>query len=436
VRNRFKFFGIIVLTAVIGFSMSACNNPVNVGDDGYHDWAGGGGHQNEGAAITWTVTHSSSPSTGDAVLGHSNMDILNFNFSRDPGHLAATAFTITAGSGSATRGALSGSGTTRRLAISNVREGTVSVSINASNITGGSQNVTIAGAGQITWTVSSLGNPTTTALNFSFSRDPGPLLATAFTITAGSGSATRGALSGRGTTWSLAISNVSEGTVQVAINAPNISGSQTVTLVAPQRTPFQFRFQPPGVYELIGFTGTATDIVIPATHNGHPVRAIGRGAFSRRNLTSVTIPNSVWMIREHAFSNNQLSSVTIPNSVWMIGEQAFSNNQLSSVTIPDSGGTRIYTGAFAWNQLPSITIPNNVTFIGNGAFMFNQLTNVTIPSSVRTMEFSPFRNNPLTSVTIPFASLADADRAWHVRGGMSPLWRSEMPANINWIFNP
>jgi len=72
-------------------------------------------------------------------------------------------------------------------------------------------------------------------------------------------------------------------------------------------------------------------INIPPQIRGLPVTHIGHNAFRNRNLTSVSIPNSVTHIGRMAFFGNQLSSVTIPDNV-SIGENAFNCNPLTSVT--------------------------------------------------------------------------------------------------------
>jgi len=157
---------------------------------------------------------------------------------------------------------------------------------------------------------------------------------------------------------------------------------------------------------ITGYTGTGGNVTIPAEIDGKPVTAIidggsnGNGVFSYKQLTSVTIPNSVTSIGRAAFSYNQLTSVTIPNSVTSIGSAAFYDNQLTSVVIPNSV-TEIGGIAFSDNQLTSVVISNSVTFIGDGAFFLNRLTSVTIPNSVTEIGSTAFSNNQLTSVTIP-----------------------------------
>lgn len=69
----------------------------------------------------------------------------------------------------------------------------------------------------------------------------------------------------------------------------------------------------------------STDVVIPSTYNGLPVKAISDNAFSNKShITSITIPNSVISIGERAFSNcSGLKSITISDSVTSIGDEAF-----------------------------------------------------------------------------------------------------------------
>jgi hypothetical protein len=147
-----------------------------------------------------------------------------------------------------------------------------------------------------------------------------------------------------------------------------------------------------------GYAGSGTVMVIPGTIGGWPVTAIGYGAFSDKQLTSVTIPSGVTEIGWHAFYGNQLTGVTIPDSVTVIGGGAFSSNQLTSVDIPESVTS---LSGFDNNQLKSVTIPDSVTEIGSLAFSDNQLTSVTIGNSVTEIGTAAFQNNQLISVDIP-----------------------------------
>jgi len=99
--------------------------------------------------------------------------------------------------------------------------------------------------------------------------------------------------------------------------------------------------------------------------------SINEGAFSKcRNLTNITIGNSVTSIGHSAFSEcTNLTSVTIGNNVTSIESSTFSGcSNLTSVTIPNSV-TSIGRYAFSGcSNLTSVTIPNSVTSIGEYAF--------------------------------------------------------------------
>lgn len=171
---------------------------------------------------------------------------------------------------------------------------------------------------------------------------------------------------------------------------------------------------------LNGYNGTSSHVNIPESIIGLPVTSIRgadnrgeRGVFQNRQLTSITIPNSMISIGSSAFADNKLTSINIPDSVITIGNGAFRNNQLTNINIGNgvtsigelyrgaSAGMLAYNGAFQNNQLTNIVIPNNIIIIGDNSFSRNQLTNIDIPNSVTTIGHYAFSNNQLTSVTIP-----------------------------------
>lgn len=217
------------------------------------------------------------------------------------------------------------------------------------------------------------------------------------------------------------------------------------------------------------------DINIPATVNNkgttYNVTSIGYFAFNEnKELTSVTIPNSVTHISSRAFrkctklksitipksvtriddsildscinitsiivdkdnkvydSRNNCNAIihtetneliqgckntTIPNTVTRIGDNAFYGmTTLKSIDIPNSV-TTIATFAF-WNckGLTSLTIPNSVIYIGDFAFMMcENLKSVTLSQSLKSLQYYIFYEcKSLTSITIP-ASVESCDVA-------------------------
>jgi len=86
----------------------------------------------------------------------------------------------------------------------------------------------------INWAPAAIGSPTTTAITFYFTSDPGQLSASNFEIISDTGSATIGTLSGSGTMRTLTVSEVSAGYVFIIINHDVVSSApQPLMLSAP-----------------------------------------------------------------------------------------------------------------------------------------------------------------------------------------------------------
>ena len=184
-------------------------------------------------AMSNDITFFSAAQIGGVSNSVTTTDLL-LTFSADPVTLSAGDITLTG----ATSGALTGSGTTRNLAISGVtvaNGATLSVAIaNPSGyvISGSPQTVVVynAAATSIAFLgvtqVGGISNTaTTTSLTLSFSMDPGLLTADDITLSG----ATKGALTGSGTTRNLAISDITIANgAMVSVSVASTAGS-TIT---------------------------------------------------------------------------------------------------------------------------------------------------------------------------------------------------------------
>ena len=171
------------------------------------------------------------------------------------------------------------------------------------------------------------------------------------------------------------------------------------------------------------------DIVIPETitYEGkeYTVTAIGQGAFSQRDITSITFPNSITSIGNSAFVYcKRLNSIVLPEKLTVIGDMCFAScESLRRAVIPE-GVTLIDNSAFnSCHSLDSLIIPNSVTriedwafalckgltyvemsrgltYVGRGAFGdCSALNTVIIPdlSSWSMINFGDYNSNPLTT---------------------------------------
>lgn len=159
-------------------------------------------------------------------------------------------------------------------------------------------------------------------------------------------------------------------------------------------------------------------LVIPDTHEGKPVVAIGSEAFMDcTNLTAVTIPGSVTSIGWYAFSGcTGLTDITIPDNVTTIDWFAFGDcTALTKVTI-GSGVAVIDAGTFSGcSSLTNVTIGTNVKEIGWSAFKnCTKLSSITIPSGVSTIDRYAFTGcTALATVAIPNSVTGIGDGAFY-----------------------
>ena len=84
-------------------------------------------------------------------------------------------------------------------------------------------------------------------------------------------------------------------------------------------------------------TNLDTELVIPATHEGLPVKRIGDGAFKDANITNVVLPNSITFIGSFAFAGcSELVNINLPEGLQSIGWAAFQSTALKNIIIPAS----------------------------------------------------------------------------------------------------
>ena len=205
------------------------------------------------------------------------------------------------------------------------------------------------------------------------------------------------------------------------------------------------------------YTGS---IAIPATVSKdgvtYNVKTIGKWAFFKCSITSVSIPEGVTSIENSAFKEcTSLTSAVIPNSVTSLGSGIFdecsklktvtigsgvtsiessfygctklttvninsnaiaSNTYSSNSSIKEIFGTQVtkyvfgntiqQIGSYAFygcSSLKAVTLPQSITSIGYGAFYgCSGLTSVIIPNRVTSIAGETFRNcTGITSITIP-----------------------------------
>ncbi|WP_291859196.1 leucine-rich repeat protein [Marinilabilia sp.] len=105
-----------------------------------------------------------------------------------------------------------------------------------------------------------------------------------------------------------------------------------------------------GVITECTYDFTVKDLIIPETLDGKTITGIAGGnqfdaPFAGKELSSVTLPQTLISLSSFAFFNNDLESIELPSSLLFIGESAFFYNNsipIGSITLPQSS-TNEYT---------------------------------------------------------------------------------------------
>lgn len=164
------------------------------------------------------------------------------------------------------------------------------------------------------------------------------------------------------------------------------------------------------------YNGADSVVNVPAEIDGYPVIGILNGAFANnRTITSVVIPEGVEFVGTESWEGNStnftgafqactnLTSVTLPDSLWHIGINAFLATGLRSVTVPENVS---YIGGSAFagcTSLTNVRLPEGITCITDNCFMdCTSLQTIKLPSTVTDIFGCAFKNcTSLTTIVFP-----------------------------------
>ena len=176
-----------------------------------------------------------------------------------------------------------------------------------------------------------------------------------------------------------------------------------------------------GGYEVSGYNGTDTAVIIPGTCNGGKVVSIATNAFGwNTSITSVTIPASVTNIDNGAFAGcyrlievYNLSSLTVTKGAEDNGGIAlYALDVYTDASVPSKlatdGGFVIHTAMGGVKtvvdyrgEATAVVIPQNVRKINGYAFAGRTVTEITVPESVAEIGNGAFSGCAIKKATVP-----------------------------------
>lgn len=181
---------------------------------------------------------------------------------------------------------------------------------------------------------------------------------------------------------------------------------------------------------ITGYVGANPEVIIPETIADCPVTTVYDRAFAEnKNITSVTIPESVTKIGMHAFLDcENLTEIKLPSGLVEIGgdillntaysidgnnwdgEFLYIDNYLLKGTDQVEGDVKVKDGtklvadfAFSYNEnITSATIPASVKILGAYAFSScNNLSSVILNEGLEVIGFGSFENTSISEIKVP-----------------------------------
>ena len=200
--------------------------------------------------------------------------------------------------------------------------------------------------------------------------------------------------------------------------------------------------QDDGTIRLNSYKGEETAVEIPPRIGGKAVTVIGKGALSpvgprasnltaRKEITEVSIPDSITCIEEKAFMRcRMLRDLRLPPQLCSVGSDAFhACESLTEITIPDSV-TEIGPCCFeSCTSLKRIVLPEGIRELKRELFSgCTSLESIRIPAGVKEIGHQVFRGcEALREVKLP-ESIEVIDG--YAFGGCRALKDIEIPAGL------
>jgi len=141
-----------------------------------------------------------------------------------------------------------------------------------------------------------------------------------------------------------------------------------------------------GTASICGYTGTETDVTIPAALDEHPVVSIENNAFYFSGIESVTMPETMRTLGTMAFSQcASLKKVTLNEGLTQIGDCCFGGDALlAEISMPESLETIGRAAFAACPLLEEVDFGPKLEAIGDQAFYgCAGLVKVSIPESTQ-----------------------------------------------------
>ncbi|MBU4439263.1 MAG: leucine-rich repeat protein, partial [Firmicutes bacterium] len=199
----------------------------------------------------------------------------------------------------------------------------------------------------------------------------------------------------------------------------------------------QYRVNETGI--LTAYSGPGGVLAVPEISN---LTGVGAAAFANKNLTEISLPDTVQTVADGAFAGNSLTKITLGAEVGIVDDTAmgvngasfktaydtgdigqvkrkgnyslsngtwhYSGNQVDQLWFDDAGLLSNYTGT---SQILMIPDGHNITAIAPQAIAGRGINTLSLPNTVKTIGDGAFKDNYITDITIGSGVTVGADNA-------------------------
>jgi len=280
-KATLKFFGIIVLTAVIGFAMGGC-------DDGT-----GPNNNPPPPEITWELTQYGGE-LGVGGVPSSSTTAINITFSKEVTDLTDYNIIISGSAVERNIAPLSRNVNVWTVPVTVTTSESVSITVSKEGVAADTKTVMVYREGvkpPIDYRAEADGTEdsvTSTQITFAFDEAVNGLIADDITLTDGTGEATKVSLSGSGTIWTLDITVLRQGDIMVKITKSGITATQKIVAIQKKATLTTMLT----LTDMVSFTNDSAYVyLMDDWAAGSAPVAAGQGTISNRSVIFSLIDN-------------------------------------------------------------------------------------------------------------------------------------------------
>lgn len=154
--------------------------------------------------------------------------------------------------------------------------------------------------------------------------------------------------------------------------------------------------EPDNSITLHQYFGTETQVCVPSTMDGHPVRGleIPEGCllktFNLFPITQLELEEGVRLLSPLLFAGSQLEEIVLNKGMTTIPDFSFADTLLQELVIPDGVVSIGKSVCRDCNQLETLQLPNSVQSIGDRSFFKTNIETLVLPDNLTSLGVAAF----------------------------------------------